>query len=187
MDISVGEPKPLVLHQVREGRMRVLPAAAQEQFHGCERGRGCYINDGDFVVHRREPTVAGHQNRAKGQQHDRDSGFTSEAPQNRKLGCRGISLDQVAIIKWMRMLLRMNRSVKCGSYSLDFDLLRLPRIPTRCWYHVCGTIFNPGLNRNGTNASTLTNRESCENTCPVTALSAQTREPCFPVARTCYG
>ena len=56
----------------------------------------------------------------------------------------------------VRMLLRINRSVKCGSYSLDFDSLRLPRIPTRSWYHVCGTFFNPGLNRNGTKATTLT-------------------------------
>jgi hypothetical protein len=45
--------------------------------------------------------------------------------------------------------------VKCGSYSLDFDLLRLPRIPARCWYHICGTIFNPWLNQNGTKASKL--------------------------------
>lgn len=46
-------------------------------------------------------------------------------------------------------------SVKCGSYCLDFDLLRLPRIPAHSWYHLCGTIFNSWLNRNGTKAGKL--------------------------------
>jgi Carboxypeptidase regulatory-like domain len=154
MDISVGEPKPLVQYQVRQRRMRVLPAAAQEQFHGCERGRGRYINDGDLVVHRRKPPVAGHQNRAKCQQHDGYSGLTSEVSQNRKLGCAGISLDWISD-QVVRMLLRINRSVKCGSYSLDFDLLRFPRIPARCWYHVWGTIFGAWLNQKGKKASKL--------------------------------
>src|SRR5580704_9551058 len=61
-----------------------------------------------------------------------------------------------AINKWMGMLLRINRSVKCGSYSLDFDLLRLPRITACSWYHLAGTIFAPGLNQNGTKASKST-------------------------------
>jgi hypothetical protein len=45
--------------------------------------------------------------------------------------------------------------VKCGSYCLDLDLLRFPRIPAACWYHVCGTTFGPWLNQNGTKASRL--------------------------------
>jgi hypothetical protein len=53
------------------------------------------------------------------------------------------------------MLLRINRSVKYGSYSLDFDLLRLPCIPARCWYHVCGTIFDARLNKKGKKAGEL--------------------------------
>jgi hypothetical protein len=65
MDISVGEPKPLVQYQVGEWRMRVLPATPQEQFHGCQCRRCRYINDGNFIVHRRVPSVAGKQNRAK--------------------------------------------------------------------------------------------------------------------------
>jgi Carboxypeptidase regulatory-like domain len=46
-------------------------------------------------------------------------------------------------------------SVKCGSYCPDRAPLRFPRIPARCWYHLCGTIFNPRLNQKGTRASKL--------------------------------
>jgi hypothetical protein len=46
-------------------------------------------------------------------------------------------------------------SVKCRSYCLDLDLLRLQRIPARCWYHLCATIFDPWLNQNGTKAGQL--------------------------------
>ena len=55
------------------------------------------------------------------------------------------------------MLLRINRSVKCGSYFRDFDSLRLPRIPARYWYHVSGTIFDVWLNKKGKKASGLIN------------------------------
>jgi len=46
-------------------------------------------------------------------------------------------------------------SVKCGSYCLGFSSLRFPRIAARCWYHLCGTIFNPWLNQKGTEACRL--------------------------------
>jgi len=154
MDISVGQPKPFVQYQVRERRMCMLPAAAQEQFYGCKCGRGRHINDRDFVVHRRKPPVAGRQNRAKCQQHDGCRGFASDAPQDKKLGGRRLSLDW-AIYQMVRMLLRINRSVECGSYSLDFDLFRFPRIPARCWYHLCGTIFDARLNKKGKKAGKL--------------------------------
>ena len=90
MDISVGEPEPFVQYQVRKRWMRVLPATTEEQFHGCQCRRGRYINDGDFIIHRREPPVGGHQNRTKGQQRDGYPGFTSEVPRNRRLGRGGL-------------------------------------------------------------------------------------------------
>jgi hypothetical protein len=74
---------------------------------------------------------------------------------NESSGAEGSVWIGSAISKWMRMLLRTYISVKCGSYCLGLDLLRLPRIPERCWYHVCGTIIDPGLNQNGTKASEL--------------------------------
>ena len=92
MDISVGQPKPFVQYQVRQWRMRVLPTATQKQFHGCERGSGRHINNGNLVVHWRKPPVAGHQSRAKCQQHDGYPGFNSKVPQKRKLRCEGLSL-----------------------------------------------------------------------------------------------
>jgi hypothetical protein len=49
----------------------------------------------------------------------------------------------------------MNLPVKCGSYCLDLGSLRFPRIPACCWYHICGTIFNPWSNKKGKKASKL--------------------------------
>jgi hypothetical protein len=46
-------------------------------------------------------------------------------------------------------------SVKCRSYCLDLDFLRLARSPARCWYHLCGTSFGPWLNQNATKAGKL--------------------------------
>ena len=77
----------------------------------------------------------------------------------RRRGSQGLGAEESvgigSAVNWMRMLLRINISVKCGSYCLDGTPLQFPRIRARCWYHLCGTIFNPELKQNGTSASKL--------------------------------
>ena len=128
--------------------MLVLAAAANKQCDGRERRPGRHIDNGDFVIYRREPRVAGHHDRAQRHQRENDPGFTSEAPQEPGPG-RG---DFSAI--WLRdqVVADATREKEPGQARqllLNSSSLRRPRNPARNWYHLCGTIFNGSLNETG--------------------------------------
>ena len=128
--------------------MLVLAAAAKKQLHRGERRSSGYINNGDFVIHRREPWVAGHQNRAECHEHDGYPGFTSEAPQQR--GPRR----SYCSVMWLRNQVDADATGEkdlgqVRELLLNSCPLVLSRDSTGSWYHLCGTGTNLSLKNKG--------------------------------------
>jgi hypothetical protein len=88
MDIPAGKPEPSVQDQVRQGRMFMLTASAKKKFHRCPCRPGRHIDDGDFIIYRREPRIAGNHYRAEHRERHGYPSLTSEALRERGLGWR---------------------------------------------------------------------------------------------------
>lgn len=126
----------------------MLTAAAEKQLQHGERRSRRYINDGDFVIDRREPRVAGHQNRAECHERDDYAGFTSEVPQQRGPARRYCS------VMWLRNQVDADATGEkelgqVRELLLNSCPLVLSRDSTGNWYHLCGTISNLLLKKKG--------------------------------------
>ena len=156
MDIPVGKPKPFVQDQVGQRRMLMLHPAANKKFNRRECRPSRHINDCDFVIHRREPRVAGHQNRAQQQERDNDPSVTSEAPRDGRLGGSYLS------VMWLRNQVDADATGEkvlgqVRELLLDSGPRARPRNPARCWYHLCGTICNRSSNKKGSSQRIFVN------------------------------